>query len=425
VSTVTLNNPRAIALNARGTIFFSDSSNNRISMLIPATGRITTIAGGGSALTGLGTNVGFSGPWGLVLGPGERLYVGDYGFNVVRMIALNSGVAADDDDVTQPLYFAPVTVVAGGGGPGATTAGFADGIGTNATFNQVRGMALSRTGALIYVCDANNALIRQVDTVSGLATVLAGGGSTLGTAQGFVNGVGSAALFKLPHALALSPDGGTLVVADLNNNALRAITLATAAVRTLAGGTAGGADGVGTAAQMTNPCSVAYDAAGTLWFTDLYRLRKAVAAAASPAPSPHATRTASATATQLVSVSPTYAPLPLALTNIAGGGRAAWPGYADGPGVAAAFNAPNGVAATASTVFVADTSNHMIRAVDLASTNVSRFAGWSAGYINMPGNLARYNSPRGIAADAAGGTLVVADTTNNDIRRISVATASV
>lgn len=51
------------------------------------------------------------------------------------------------------------------------------------------------------------------------------------------------------------------------------------------------------------------------------------------------------------------------------------PGFADGIGKEAAFNAPQGLVATTDAIFVADTGNHRIRRIDLASGTVDTLAG--------------------------------------------------
>ncbi|MEO6569440.1 MAG: hypothetical protein ABIO94_11810, partial [Opitutaceae bacterium] len=95
-------------------------------------------------------------------------------------------------------------------------------------------------------------------------------------------------------------------------------------------------------------------------------------------------------------------------------------GSSDGIGVAATFSKPIGVArALDGTLFVADSTNHTIRKIAVDGT-VSTFAGspGNAGTADGKGPAARFNNPTGIAIDASG-TLFVADTTNNLIRRIT------
>ena len=53
------------------------------------------------------------------------------------------------------------------------------------------------------------------------------------TSGGYLDAIGTAARLSKPRSLSLSPDGTLLVVADVGNNAVRVITLASAAVTTL------------------------------------------------------------------------------------------------------------------------------------------------------------------------------------------------
>ncbi|HEX6288213.1 MAG TPA: alkyl hydroperoxide reductase [Herpetosiphonaceae bacterium] len=62
----------------------------------------------------------------------------------------------------------------------------------------------------------------------------------------------------------------------------------------------------------------------------------------------------------------------LRVTKVIGSGHA---GHADGPAPSAAFNHPRGLALHGHTLYVADTDNHMLRAVDLASDSVTTVAG--------------------------------------------------
>ena len=103
-------------------------------------------------------------------------------------------------------------------------------------------------------------------------------------------------------------------------------------------------------------------------------------------------------------------------------GAAGIRGSADGPGAAASFNSPFGVATdSAGNVYVGDTANHTIRKITPAGV-VSTLAGAAGvpGSTDGTGAAARFDSPRGVATDSAG-NVYVADTFNHTIRKISPA----
>ncbi|MDP3071134.1 MAG: immunoglobulin domain-containing protein [Opitutaceae bacterium] len=99
-------------------------------------------------------------------------------------------------------------------------------------------------------------------------------------------------------------------------------------------------------------------------------------------------------------------------------------GQADGTGTAAQFYFPRSVAVDASgTIYVADTANNSIRKVT-PSGNVTTFAGLThpggQGTNDGTGQLARFNGPDGLAFDPTG-NLIVADSRNHLIRRVTPA----
>lgn len=111
----------------------------------------------------------------------------------------------------------------------------------------------------------------------------------------------------------------------------------------------------------------------------------------------------------------------LALLAGALGGR----GNTDGTGLDVRLSRPAGVATDGTHVFVADTSNHAIRKIVLATGEVTTLAGTagSLGSADGTGSDARFYLPHGVATD--GTHLFVADTYNHTIRKIVISTGSV
>ena len=102
--------------------------------------------------------------------------------------------------------------------------------------------------------------------------------------------------------------------------------------------------------------------------------------------------------------------------TLAGGER----GFADGRGADARFDTPSGLTIDANgTLYVADTGNNAIRRITPDGA-VSTVAGDSvAGDRDGPGPQARFNGPIGVAVDRLG-RIIVADTYNDRIRTIDL-----
>lgn len=94
-------------------------------------------------------------------------------------------------------------------------------------------------------------------------------------------------------------------------------------------------------------------------------------------------------------------------------------GFADGAGAEAKFGTLSGLAIDArGTLYVADTGNNAIRRIT-PDGRVTTIAGDGiAGYQDGPGPQARFNAPIGLAIDTSG-RLIVADTYNDRIRAIA------
>ncbi|HET9532495.1 MAG TPA: NHL repeat-containing protein [Blastocatellia bacterium] len=94
-------------------------------------------------------------------------------------------------------------------------------------------------------------------------------------------------------------------------------------------------------------------------------------------------------------------------------------GFADGPAPQSRFNTPSGIAIDGSgNIILADTSNNRIRKIDNRG-RVSTLAGsGAAGLKDGPAGEAEFDAPLGVTVDDEGNVLV-ADTYNDAIRRIS------
>ena len=106
-------------------------------------------------------------------------------------------------------------------------------------------------------------------------------------------------------------------------------------------------------------------------------------------------------------------------------GTAGSPGSLDATGTAATFRSPYGIATDGTSLFVADTGNSTIRKIDIASGLVSTLTGsaGTSGATDGTGTAALFSAPGGITTD--GTNLYVADTGNNTIRKVVIATGVV
>jgi sugar lactone lactonase YvrE len=104
------------------------------------------------------------------------------------------------------------------------------------------------------------------------------------------------------------------------------------------------------------------------------------------------------------------------VTSLAGGGGP--PGFANGNGANARFYTPSDVVADNSgNVYVADSFTHRIRRVDPAG-NVTTVAGYTIGYADGQGSIARFSRPVRLCIDPASQALYVLDSGNEAIRRV-------
>ena len=109
------------------------------------------------------------------------------------------------------------------------------------------------------------------------------------------------------------------------------------------------------------------------------------------------------------------------VTTLAGTGST---GSANGTGTSASFYDPLGITTDGTNLYVVDTSNHLIRKIVISTGAVTTLAGTgSSGSANGTGTSASFDNPYGITTD--GTNLYVADTSNQLIRKIVISTGAV
>jgi secreted PhoX family phosphatase len=334
-------------------------------LTVRAQDSVTTLAGlaqTSGAVNGPGTNALFSNPAGIVADATGNLYVADSQNNVIRKITTNGVVST----------FAGLFGVAG----------TANGIGTNAQFNSPSGLAFEPNGDLV-VGDTGNCAIRQI-TPAGTVSTLAGTPGTIG----FADGAAGSALFSSPLGIVVATNG-TILVADADNQCIRALTGGT--VSTFAGRPQiwGTTDGTGTNAQFNGPVGLALDARGNLFVSDANN----------------------DTIRQITTngIVTTFA------------GLAGQDGSANGTVNSARFRSPAGLAFDQQgNLYVADSFNQTIRKISTNGlvTTASGTVGVSGLNDGLNGAGKFYN-PYGLIV-AANGSLLVADTYNQTIRVVLV-----
>jgi hypothetical protein len=287
----------------------------------------------------------------------------------------------------------------------------------------------------LLVSDTKNHRIRRVST-SGAVTVFAGSGK-----QGSKDGAAAVAELKDPRGLAYDRVRNVLYVADSGNDRIRKIA-ADGTVSTLA------------ISGLKKPSGVAVDADGNVYVADtghhvicritLAQVMTVVAGTSRNGADDDDENDAPDTEDNQYTDGPALqatfdAPAGLAIapggvlyivdsnndavrkleagvvSTVAGGKRS---GFVDGPALSARFDQPTGIALDSDgNLVIADTGNHRIRKVTLGTTRaVSTIAGsGSSGLVDGAPATARFKSPRGVAF---AGTIFVADSKNNVIRAI-------
>ena len=305
--------PVAVASDAAGDLFVADAAAATVYEVRPD-GSVTSVAGTGrpgySGDGGPGAAARLNDPRAVAVDRSGNVFIADTGNDRVREVAAGSGI---------------ISTVAGSGAWGVTPDGVPAG---TAALEGPDGVAVDAAGGVFFSEAAANR-VREVAATRTLVT--AAGVGTYGSAGD--GGPAAAAQLAGPGALAFDPAGDLLVV-DVGNHRVRAVT-ATGTIVGVAGNGRpgdGGDGGPAPAASLEGPTGVAADAAGNVVITD--------------GPDERVREVGAATGGVIFTV---------AGTGSRGGGDG-------GPAPSSALDDPEGLAVTPSgEVVVADAGNHALR----------------------------------------------------------------
>lgn len=430
--------PRAVGYDAASSrLIFVDGFNNRI-RAVGATGTITTIAGGGTSTAEdiAATTAQIAYGTGLAIGNGN-IYYSDSNQNVVRRI--------DSNGLVRTVAGNGTTGYSGNGGPA-----------TSAQLDGPNSIAVS--GSNLYIAEIDNNVVRRVDA-NGTISLVAGD-----TIDGDGNDGAAASGAQLSFPEGVAARGSDIYISDSGNYRCRRIA-SDGKITTIAGrvdpeGTgpitrahladprallvapnltliAGGESGTVQAVRGTTLEAVAgrylHDTAtGTLArFRD--RTFGSVGGVAYDAATSRIfiTETSANRLHVITIVDPanahTWTITPLSLDTVLGA--------RDGSLASARFRNPTGLyfEPATKTLYVTDTGNHAIRAIDLSAG-----VGSSAPVTTIAGTLATrgYFGDSGPAASALlyaplaltrcpNGDVFIADTGNHRVRRIAAGTQTI
>jgi hypothetical protein len=310
--------------------------------------------------------------------------------------------------------------------------GTTNAIGQAARFNFVAGMASA--GGFLYVSD--NHAIRRVDLATADVTLWLGASGSMG----YDDTQGSE---RFDGPVGLATDGARLWIADAGNAVIREVNIANKTVTTVAGqqGTTGNNDAQGTAATFANMRELAWD--GTYLYLieggaasvlrridpgngyDVVTLAGQYNNAGGPVDGAGATaqfsapRFVTSVAAGEVYVADTENHRPRRVTVSGSVGTVSSPygmgaGYSDGVGTAALFRRLRGLAYDGSDrLFVGDADNFVIRQIVLSTNTVSTIAGsgGTQSHAVGVGSAALFDKPFDIHFDSASGDLFIAEGT--------------
>jgi Abnormal spindle-like microcephaly-assoc'd, ASPM-SPD-2-Hydin/NHL repeat len=431
-SSAQLNQPRGLALDCDGRLLIADTGNHAIRRLDPIAGTITTVAGTGKA--GFGgdgapaTGAQLRQPAGVAVAPNCDVYVADTGNNRIRHVgndgsietAAGNGTAGSGGDggpATSAQLSSPFAVAAIGNDDLAI-----GDTGSNTIREVYRGRITTIAGngtASLSTQKTSNDELPQLAGPTSVAWNLGGGGGSVNACPTPPIGGSSSAVVTLDsfnhavRAVCETVGGGANTVAPARPGVGGAAPTSTTVVDVLGNGRRGGAL---TGAALSTPMGMA--------------LGKTSDCADTVEPPTYVADTFN---NRILEIDPTT---PARISVIAGTGKAGFSGDG-GAATGAQLSYPTGLAFAPGTdcpgsrpqvddvLYIADTSNQRIRALDLTTGVITTVAG--TGQIGSGGDGGKASQaelafPLGIAIDTGRPpALYIADSFNNRIRRVDLA----
>jgi DNA-binding beta-propeller fold protein YncE len=291
-----------------------------------------------------------------------------------------------DNLVRIDIPVSTIRTVAGNGTAGLFGEG---GPATAAGLNEPKGISLDGQGNLL-IADSENHVIRRVDRASGIILTIAG--CPLISEQGVTRAEVTATTGEDPFSEGTrTAERAFAQQADLSGTVRYVVNEAGMSKRF------GGDGGPAIHALLNFPTAITVDQAGHLYIADTmnHRIRRIDAATG-------------------------------VISTLAGLGHPRFSGDG-GPAGKAGLNEPAAVVVHGDRLYVADQSNNRVRVIDLITQTIATVAGTGSAVYNgdgMPALEASLAGPSGLAV-AADGTLYIADTFNGRIRAVDPVTGTI
>jgi DNA-binding beta-propeller fold protein YncE len=310
--------PGKVGVNlAENRLFIADTNHHRL-LVTGLDGAVQTVIGSGTAGAQDGdfASVQFNAPQGFAYADGT-VYIADTANHLLRVADLATG---------------QVTTLAGTGAQGRTFYRHG-GVGREMPLNSPWDVTVA--DGTVYITMAGYHQVWRYDLASGEIAPWAGSGR-----EAIKDGAVRTAHFAQPYGI--THQNGIFYVADSETSAIRRIDSAENSVTSPVGlglFDFGDEDGEGENVRLQHPFGVTVGAHGEVFISDSYnnKLKR-------------------------------LDPVTRRVTTLAGDGT---PGYQDGDALSARFNEPGGIAFADNILYIADTNNHVIRKLDLASGKVS------------------------------------------------------